>query len=352
MTTSIRDAVPKHIRTALLFLTSIWLLSPMGFGQMQTLGPSTPIFHDGMPTGVIGRAQLQRDWRLRGALQAVELSGPSGLEVSIAQGGDFFPPESMPNRVAMLVGSAYRLKIIGIPGHPGEELYPTLEIIDRTYPPANREHRFPVPVVFELNDLEDALNGGLVTRVIYVEDNQIAQPVSYADGLQRVYDVGGADDALRAADRMGRPVAILRIGSRVPENNAFELHDFCFGFPDWAPIKPIPNRQEMVERGQWPDIEYAPLSPTNDSQARIHSQDRPQSERADPIKLGRNANRSVTVSPETTRQHPSDSDVQSTFDRRRLERILPTQPSKILPPIVHESTIDAEPRVEIAKKPF
>ncbi len=56
----------------------------------------------------------------------------------------------------------------------------------------------------------------MVMKVIYLEDNQIADPVDTSGNPQRVLDLRPSQDALQTADRLGRPVAILRIGSRVP----------------------------------------------------------------------------------------------------------------------------------------
>ena len=43
-------------------------------------------------------------------------------------------------------------------------------------------------------------------------------------------------DPLEVADRMGRPVAIVRIGSMAPPREPVLLPQFFFGNPSWAPI--------------------------------------------------------------------------------------------------------------------
>ena len=55
-------------------------------------------------------------------------------------------------------------------------MYPTIEVINRLYPPQGLENHFPVPVHFTLEELEMALSGRMVTRVIYLEDPQSACP--------------------------------------------------------------------------------------------------------------------------------------------------------------------------------
>ena len=63
-----------------------------------------------------------------------------------------------------------------------------------------------------------ALNGKFVTRVIYLEDPLNAVPVATgADKPQSFFEVRPTDDPLAIADQLGRPVAILRLGGRLPE---------------------------------------------------------------------------------------------------------------------------------------
>jgi hypothetical protein len=212
-----------------------------------------PLLKDDFPPGEIGAIQLLRKPELRGLWQAVEIRGPKGMRVNMADAGQFAAELPEPARVAVLIGSVYRLRITGIPNEPDVELFPTLEIIDRTHPPAEREHRFPIPIEIDEMDLEDAARGEMVMRVIYLEDNQVAEPVDTAGKPQRVIDLQPHQDALQHADQLGRPVAILRIGSRVP--NVTEGQDwdaFLYGCPAWSTIKPIPTKQQLMDEGRWP----------------------------------------------------------------------------------------------------
>src|SRR5207253_2647532 len=74
-----------------------------------------------------------------------------------------------PLKAGMLIGSVYRLRVIGIPRHEGVEVFPTIEVVNRLYPPPGQELRFPVPVELTLEDLELAMEGHFVTRIIYLE---------------------------------------------------------------------------------------------------------------------------------------------------------------------------------------
>ena len=70
----------------------------------------------------------------------------------------------------------YRFRISDLPELPGAELYPTIELIDRLHPPCGRELEFPVPVAFTQEELQAALAGRLVTKVVYIERPQQATP--------------------------------------------------------------------------------------------------------------------------------------------------------------------------------
>jgi hypothetical protein len=119
--------------------------------------------------------------------------------------------------VGMQIGPVYRLQIGNIPNNPGIDLYPTIEVVDRLYPPPCLELRYPIPVEFTENELELAARGAFVTRIVYVEDPSQALPIAYkADAEQTWAEAPKGEDPLVEADRRGRPVAIVRIGSRVP----------------------------------------------------------------------------------------------------------------------------------------
>ena len=212
-----------------------------------------PLFRDNAPPGEIGALQLQRKPELRCVWQAVEIRCPKGIKISMADAGQFTPDLPQPARLAVMIGPVYRMRIPGIPLEPEVELFPTLEVIDRTHPPAEREHRFPIPIEIDEDDLEAAARGELVMRVIYLEDNQVAEPVDTAGKPQRVLDLRPHQDALRTADQFGRPLAILRIGSRVPNvSEGQDWETFLFGCPPWSTLKPIPTKQQLIDDGKWP----------------------------------------------------------------------------------------------------
>lgn len=243
--------------------------------QAQTRGlPNVHYFLDANQSpGAVAAAQVARGARGVGTFQAVSLSGPAGLKISLARDGQFLPPLDAPVTTGMLVAGVYRFRVTGIPFRPGEELYPSLEVIDRIYPPAGREHRFPIPVILTEEDLRLALDGGLVTRVIYLEDGEIAEPIEMTPETQIVHNVPSSDNALQVADQLGKPVAILRIGSRVPLNPDGDLTEFLYGCPPWVPLITAPDRQSLIDSGQWP--ETVPSAATETPRSESPAEDSP-----------------------------------------------------------------------------
>lgn len=191
------------------------------------------------PPGAIGSVRLQRGGPLPGYFQPVELHAPPGARVSMAVGGAFDQPRPTPLNVGLLIAPVYRLKVSNIPGHEGEEVYPTVEVIDRLYPPRGQERRFPIPIELSQTDLELALEGHYVTRVIYIEEPEAALPVAQRpEGEQEWYDAGPGVNPLEEADRWGRPMAILRMGGRVPdEQTGLDAH-FMGGCPPFTMFRP------------------------------------------------------------------------------------------------------------------
>ncbi len=76
-----------------------------------------------------------------------------------------------------------------------------------------------------------AAEGKFVTRVIYLEDPNLALPVSdKLDSDTRWFDVRPGEDPLVTADNLGRPIAILRLGARLPDASGPDCA-FVYGAP-------------------------------------------------------------------------------------------------------------------------
>jgi hypothetical protein len=227
-------------RTAMV---AVLLLSCVG--RLAARQDEVHYLHQGvMPPGAIGSVQLQRGGPLPGFFQPVEIKAPHGAAISLAVGNTFEQPTPAPVRVGMLVGRVYRLRVTQIPLAEGVEIFPTVEIIDRLYAPNDQKRRFAIPIELIEEDLRLAAQGKFVTRVIYLEDPLRALPVAQRQGHQNWFDVGPGRDPLAAADAMGRPVVILRMGGRLPRDNGPPTEAFLYGSPPFvrypARVKQLP----------------------------------------------------------------------------------------------------------------
>jgi hypothetical protein len=234
--TTVRLQVEGKLRWAVLVCLAF---TTPAFGQDS----SVHWRHAGaMPPGAIGRQRLLRGGPLSGYCQPVEIRAPRGARIAPAIANGFDVPQPDRLLVGLQIGPVYRFKVTEIPGHPGVEVFPTVEMVDRMYPPPGQALRFPVPVELTQQELELAADGRFVTRVIYVEDPQLALPVAERqDSETRWIEVRPGEDPLVTADGLGRPIAILRMGGRTPEPNQAEP-----GFVYGAPPAKVYNRPNTL----------------------------------------------------------------------------------------------------------
>lgn len=186
-------------------------------------GPNQPThwLHAGvMPPGAIGSQRLLRGGPLSGYVQPVKVYGSQRVAISAATGSGYAQSQQGSLLVGLQVGGVYSFAMTGVPNHPEAQVYATVEVIDRLYPPCGKELKFPIPVQLTDDELKLAATGAFVTRVIYVEDPRQALPIEEKDfskdGGQQWFEARTGEDPLVTADMLGRPVAILRIGSRRP----------------------------------------------------------------------------------------------------------------------------------------
>lgn len=206
------------------------------------------ILNSDFPPGAVGQARLAGRGPVAGYFQPVAISGPQGTRFALPMGESLGASSEVLN-AGLLVGGVYRFQISEIPGAEGAELFPTIEVIDRTYPPPGLATRFPIQILLDEEDFSAALSGQLVTRVIYLEDPETATPMVQTTQTNRPLEIAEYQDALEVADHLGRPVAIVRIGSVAPPSTPALLPEFFFGYPVWAPFEqpePITAHSEPV----------------------------------------------------------------------------------------------------------
>ena len=123
-----------------------------------------------------------------------------------------------PALARMGVGFVFRFRITvdKTATSPAVTLYPSIELIDRLHPPLGEADKFPLPVRFTRQEIELALAGKMVTKVVYLEQPQLALPTS--DPLPSV-TLPPDRNLIKEADRRGRPMAIIRLGGRQPDSD-------------------------------------------------------------------------------------------------------------------------------------
>jgi len=169
------------------------------------------------PPGAIGGpGRLQPgpcpDARLPAGIQPVEVRGPAGTLLAIETAAGWTPLRPGPLRMGLVVGRPYRLRVGGIPGREGEELFPSIRVLARLATPAGMDWRFPVEIVIDQDDLATASSGAHVRRVVYASceaDHTDPVPAGW-------FDVKPGHDALAVAATLGDPVAEMVLGDRVP----------------------------------------------------------------------------------------------------------------------------------------
>jgi len=189
-----------------------------------------------MAPGVVADIARMSNPQLEGHVQPVRVITPAGSRIGIRTSSGYVQTSASKTSVGLTVGPVYRFKVTDIPNKPGVELYPSVEILDRLSPPAGLENEFPIQVLITLSDLEEAIEGRMVTKIVYLESPETALPHRHLPDKQPYFDVGGGEDPLRVAERLGRPVAILRVGSRIPmPSDTGQQFGFSAPFPRILP---------------------------------------------------------------------------------------------------------------------
>jgi hypothetical protein len=147
----------------------------------------------------------------------VAFAGPEGMSVQwdvSAPGAFDSAPLVTPARYNFPQGAIYRLKLSNIPGRPGVELYPTLEVgpaMPRTE--AYIAHN-SIPVQFTEEDFDQVLSGNFVTKVLYLPDAEF-QELALA-GVETLVStrLDPGVDPIVEADRRGAILGIVRLGNK------------------------------------------------------------------------------------------------------------------------------------------
>lgn len=218
-----------------LLLAALAAISP---AAAQEPSSHFPLDHR-VPVGKAGRWNVIAQRGMYGHKQNVAVTVTGGARVTFFDGATpgGVSAES-PAQARLMVGHAYRLKISDMPEFPGVELYPTVELVDRLHPPAEREAEFAVPMELTSEEIESVLRDRMVTKVVYMERQDLPRPTAQPSGVP-ITELPAHVNLLESAWQMGRPVAILRIGGRTRVTHGMD--DLLQPAP---PVELVPARSE------------------------------------------------------------------------------------------------------------
>ncbi len=192
-----------------------------------------------------------------GAMSQIAFVGPDGLAVAwdVSYPGAFdSEPLIAPARYNFPQGAIYRLKLTNVPGRPGVELYPTLEVAPSTPRTDAYLAHNAIPVQFTEEDLDQVLSGNFVTKVIYLPDAEF-QELALA-GVETLVStrLDPGVDPIVEADRRGTILSIIRIGNKdleIPVAQAAGMEGVQAGYygPGGAGC-PMPMGPAMMAGGQ------------------------------------------------------------------------------------------------------
>lgn len=238
-----QSGLPRGMAWALVSLAAIW-----GLNRAEALGQAYPNasvgqryyqpLNQNMPAGVNAYWSGALGKATPPYFQPVRVDLPTTGRVTVYHGPTHTPYEVENSRpFAFLVGHTYRIRIAGMPEHPGVELYPTVEVLDRLHPPPGQELNFPIPLQFTEQEIDAALSGRLVTKVVFLEQPNLAPPREQESTIPTP-EFPPSVNILAEADRVGRPMAILRLGSRVPWAGEDNTWFYGPGAPVYIPQPP------------------------------------------------------------------------------------------------------------------
>jgi len=194
----------------LVILVLCLIASPGLAREAAEIGATGRIAMSGPRPGAIGALPRSQHAPRQSHIQAVTIEGPSGLQIAVETAAGWSEPRSLPLRLKLPVGAAHRLRLTHIPGYEGMELFPSVRVLAKLDAPPADEWRFPVELKIDREDLAQAMEGGLVRRVVYSATDCLAAepPISF--------DVEPGSDALEVARTLGDPVLEFIVGNRVP----------------------------------------------------------------------------------------------------------------------------------------
>lgn len=186
-------------------------------GGPSCMGPGGP---GGGPGGPGGPGGAQAGRRFPNVRSQIYFLDPDTMKIGwqTGTGGPdrvYVPAQlTVPARYNFMQGYIYRLKLTDIPGRPGVQLYPTIEVAPSTPQTDAYLTHNPIPVQFTAEDFDQVVDGGnFVTKVIYLPDPKFQElAIAGVETLVSTRLEPGVDPILEA-DKRGTILLIVRVGA-------------------------------------------------------------------------------------------------------------------------------------------
>jgi hypothetical protein len=188
-------------------------------GIRNNLPPAPMLMHPGPGVDGPGPGVMMYQPAVPMPAQAAQVAftGPDGMMVNwdvTAPGMFDSEPLVCPGRYNFPEGAIYRLKLSNLPGRPGVELYPTLEVGPTMPRTAAFLAHNAIPVQLTPEDFDQVLTGNFVTKVVYLPDPEFQElAVAGVETLVSTRLDPGVDPIVEA-DRRGAILAVLRLGNK------------------------------------------------------------------------------------------------------------------------------------------
>lgn len=178
-------------------------------------GSSIAIVALAMLLQATGSAQPPTPPIIMAPLLYARVDAPPGVEATFYQGSPIGKTFPVPAPIGLRPGYVYRIKLSGFREHPGVALYPTLEVrgtLEVT--PKLNPAEYPAPIPVNDQDIERAIAGAVVTKVVFLERPDSAVPEATRPNHPLEFEVPPGADAVAEARQRGRLMVIVRLGER------------------------------------------------------------------------------------------------------------------------------------------
>ncbi len=196
----------------------------------------------------------------------VRFVSPAGMKVSWFTMGPNGPDYSqnyreVPGRYNFTQAAIYRLKLSNIPGFPGLEVYPTIEVVPALPKTTKFLSHCAVPIAFTQEDIRQVSAGNYMVKVIYLPDSEYQDlAITGPNEIVSTQLEPGADP-IKEADRRGTIMMVIRMGNldeEAPNTPAINAP------PSGTIMHPGHQAQRMPQggpQGQMPQIPQAGMIP-------------------------------------------------------------------------------------------